>query len=142
MSKNEIFSRCRPAKSMSKVQNRVNIQSAIERADVRRVAFLRESLCSSLKYAVNTSWNEIVEVSEAKISRMKNTPDQSSANGISLKISGSVMKISDAPSAGSRPALNTAGKITKPAKIATNSVSSATLNEVPVRLLFDLKYEA
>ena len=84
----------------------------------------------------------MVEVSDANVSKMKNITDHNDAKGISLNISGNVMNMSEAPSAGSRPALNTAGNITKPANTATSNVSNATLIEVPVRLLFDLKYEA
>jgi hypothetical protein len=101
-----------------------------------------DSLNSSAKYAVSTSLNDIVDVSEASITRMKNIVDHSEANGMPLNISGRVTKASDAPSDGAIPALNTAGNITNPASIETNRVSNDTFSEVETRLLFFLKYEA
>ena len=142
MSKKEMFSTFMPAKSISNVHHRATRQNATERNDVRLVAFLRENLNSSAKYAVSTSWNEIVEVNAASTISRKKPADHSDAKGISLKISGSVMKMSDAPSVGSRPALKTAGKNTRPASVATSRVSNETLIEVLVRLLSFLKYDA
>ena len=88
-----------------------------------------ESLNSSAKYAVSTSLNEIVDVSEASITRIKNIVDHSDANGMPLNISGKVTNTSDGPSEGSIPALNTAGNITNPARTETKPV-----------LLRDLRY--
>ena len=124
---------------MSNTQRSESRHNAIDKAEVMRVAALREILYSSRKYAVSTSWNEMVEVSDAIVSNTKKTTDHAEAKGISLKISGRVTKISEAPSDGCKPALNTAGKITRPASTATSRVSKATLNEVLVRLLSFLK---
>ena len=65
------------------------------------------------------------------------------SNGLSspiyASISGKVTKMSEGPSAGCKPALNTAGNITRPASSDTSRVSSATLQDVCTRLLSFLK---
>ena len=81
----------------------------------------------------------MVDVKDANITSTKNTVDHSDANGIPLKISGNVTKTSEGPSDGWIPALNTAGKITRPASIDTSRVSNETFKEVATRLLFFLK---
>ena len=59
-----------------------------------------------------------------------------------LKISGSVTNTNDGPSDGSSPALNTAGKMTRPASTDTARVSNDTFNDVDTMLLSFLKYDA
>ena len=83
-----------------------------------------------------------MEVSDASMTSRKKIADHSEANGMPLKISGKVTKTSEAPSVGCKPALNTAGNITRPASTDTSNVSSDTLNDVVTRLLLLLKYDA
>ena len=109
---------------------------------VTNAPFFRQRPNSSAKYAVSTSWNEIVDVSDARMTRRKKIADHTAANGIHLNISGRVTNTSDGPSVGCRPALNTAGNITRPASTDTSSVRIDTLNDVETMLLLCLKYEA
>ena len=106
---------------------------------VIEAANLRPNYSSSLIYAVITSWKDMVEVSDANATSTKNAVAQTDANGMPLKISGKVTNTSEGPSEGSRPALNTAGNITKPARTDTKIVSKDTFNEVDTRLLSFLK---
>ena len=129
-------------KSTPNSELNVNRLNDIDTTVVVMAAAILESFNSSEKYAVSTSWNDIVDVSEASITRKKNIADHKDAKGMPLNISGNVTKISEGPSVGCRPALNTAGNITRPASTDTNSVRSDTLNEVVTRLLLFLKYDA
>ena len=86
-----------------------------------------------------TSCKEMVEVSAATTSSRKNTDDQTMLSGIELKMPGRVMNTSDGPDEGSMPTLNTAGKITTPASMATSVSRMVTLSAVWRRLVSGLK---
>ena len=87
-------------KSIPKTELNVRQLNAIETAVVVIAAHSLDTLSSSAIYAVSTSWNEIVDVSEASITSRKKTDDHSEANGIPLNISGKVTKTREAPSVG------------------------------------------
>ncbi|MNN85160.1 hypothetical protein D3C81_2024160 [compost metagenome] len=76
------------------------------------------------------SISEMVEVSAASASMMKNRPPTSAPSGIWPKAIGRVTKISPGPEPGSRPLANTSGKIARPASRATAVSASATISEV------------
>ena len=84
----------------------------------------------------------MVEVSAATTSSRKKIDDHTMLSGMPLKILGRVMNTSDGPDEGSMPTLNTAGKITTPASMATSVSRMVTLSAVWRRFVSGLKYEA
>ena len=99
----------------------------------------------SATYLKDTSFGDgaktlIVEVKAAKAINKKNTADQNSGIAISLKMKGSVSKISVGPCVGSNPlTLNTAGKITIPDSTATKKVINDADHAVVERFVPFLK---
>lgn len=90
-------------------------------------AFVRVIFFSSVKNAIDTSLIEIVEVRDAKNRRKKKRIDHNCPPGICVKIEGKTSNTSAGPCTGDMPKENTAGKIIKPARIATSVSSEAVI---------------
>ena len=91
-------------------------------------AFLRDMLLFSTRKAVGGSSSEIDEVQAATNSRPKKAIAYGMPKGMSLKASGSEVKIRPGPPpAGSRPKANSTGKIARPASSAMAVSMPATV---------------
>ena len=104
-------------------------------------AFLRDQPNCSVQNDMEISDMEMVEVSEAIKSSMKNRGARIRPPAIAPKIAGSVSNTRVGPAVGDMPKLNTAGKIIIPDRIATRVSSEAILTAVRGMMVESLKYE-
>ncbi len=101
-----------------------------------QTTFLRLVFFSSTMNAVGTSSNEIVEVSAAIDSSIKNNAPTNRPPGILANNSGNIAKISVGPWSGACPMANSAGKIINPAKKAIRVSKTAIITPEVTRLSF------
>lgn len=104
-------------------------------------AFFRDHKNRSEQNDVEISAIDIVDVSDAMKSNMKNIGASIAPPGIAPKMAGRVSKTSVGPAVGDIPKLNTAGNMMMPDRIATRVSNAAMLTAVRGMLVDSLKYE-
>src|SRR5690554_6583021 len=112
----------------SPMDNEANIFIITNTTPVPTTAFFLLIPFESIKYATTTSSNDIDEVSAARANAEKNITENTGPNDpISANIAGTTANTSPAPSVGSMPNANSAGKIAIAANNAIFVSSKVTI---------------